>query len=174
METWSREELYNEIWEQPLVKTATKYGISAVALGKVCRKLQIPLPGRGYWVKKEFGKPVERLPLLPGENLPVVQRLKFPPSEGAAAPAPSAPEETPSDPEYVRIIEFESREIRIDPDAKWHSLVKAAERSLKQTKSDDRGILQPPCYREPCLGSACFEGIPWTSFGFCQRGDLGA
>ena len=39
METWNREELYNEVWEQPLVKTATKYGISAVALGKVCRNL---------------------------------------------------------------------------------------------------------------------------------------
>jgi hypothetical protein len=39
METWNPEELYNEIWEQPLVKTAAKYGISAVALGKVCRKL---------------------------------------------------------------------------------------------------------------------------------------
>jgi hypothetical protein len=63
METWNREELYAEIWEQPLVTLAPKYGISAVALGKVCRKLQIPLPGHGYWVKKEFGKSVKRLPL---------------------------------------------------------------------------------------------------------------
>jgi len=48
METWNREELYGEMWEQPMVKVAPKYGISAVAMGKVCRKLQIPLPGRGY------------------------------------------------------------------------------------------------------------------------------
>ena len=41
-----------------MVKAARKYGISAVMLGKVRRKLQ-PLPGRGYWIKKEFGKPVE-------------------------------------------------------------------------------------------------------------------
>lgn len=151
METWNREELYYEIWEQPLVKTAAKYGISAVALGKVCRKLQIPLPGRGYWVKKEFGKPVERLPLSPGKNLPILQRFKLSPPEGTMAPAPKAPEQTPSDPEYARIVEFESREIRIDPGARWHSLVKTAERILKQTKPDDRGILQPPCYREVCL-----------------------
>lgn len=151
METWNREELYAEVWEQPLVKIAPKYGISAVALGKVCQKLQIPLPGRGYWVKKEFGKPVEHLPLLPGKNLPVVQRVKFPSPEGVAVPAPKSPEETPSDPEYLRIVEFESRHIKIDPDAKWHSLVKTAERILKQTEPDDRGILQPPYYRELCL-----------------------
>jgi hypothetical protein len=47
METWKREELYAEVWERPLVKVAPKYGISAVALGKVCHKLQIPLPGDG-------------------------------------------------------------------------------------------------------------------------------
>lgn len=55
METWNREELYGEVWERPLVRVASRYGISAVALGKVCRKLQVPLPGRGYWTKKEFG-----------------------------------------------------------------------------------------------------------------------
>lgn len=48
-EIWNHEELYAELWENPLVKVAAKYNISAVALGKVCRKLQIPLPGRGYW-----------------------------------------------------------------------------------------------------------------------------
>jgi hypothetical protein len=46
METWNREQLYAEVWEQPLVKAARRYDISAVMLGKVCRKLQILLPGR--------------------------------------------------------------------------------------------------------------------------------
>ena len=50
METWNREELYAEVWEQPPVKVAPRYGNSAVAPGKVCQKLQIPLPGGGYWV----------------------------------------------------------------------------------------------------------------------------
>lgn len=39
MDVWNREELYTEIWEQPLVRVAAKYGISDVMLGKVCRKL---------------------------------------------------------------------------------------------------------------------------------------
>jgi hypothetical protein len=52
VETWNREELYAEVWKQPLVKAARKYGISAVMLGKVCRKLQIPLPGRGTGLRR--------------------------------------------------------------------------------------------------------------------------
>lgn len=51
-EIWNREELYAEVWEMPLVKVAAKYDISAVALGKVCRKLQIPLPGRAIGRRK--------------------------------------------------------------------------------------------------------------------------
>jgi hypothetical protein len=84
METWNREELYTEVWEQPLVKLATKYGISNVALGKVCRKLQIPLPGRGYWARKAFGKATKRIPLPLAKNLPLVQRFKFPSSQPLA------------------------------------------------------------------------------------------
>jgi hypothetical protein len=150
METWNREELYAEVWGQPLVKIAPKYGISAVALGKVCHKLQIPLPGRGYWVKKEFGKPVAHLPLPPGKNLPVVQRFKFPPPEVEGV-TPKIPQPPPTDAEYLRIVDFESREIKINPDAKWHSIVRSAERILKQTEPDDRGIIQPPHHREACL-----------------------
>ncbi len=44
-EIWNREELYAEVWEKPLVKVAARYDISAVALGKVCKKLQIPAGG---------------------------------------------------------------------------------------------------------------------------------
>jgi hypothetical protein len=80
IETWDREQLYFEIWETPLIKLALKYGISAVALGKVCRRLQIPLPGRGYWTKKEFGKSVDRIPLPNAKNLPVVHRMKAAPT----------------------------------------------------------------------------------------------
>lgn len=94
-------------------------------LGKVCRKLQIPLPGRGYWVRREFGKPVQRLPLPEARDLPVVQRLKrsTPKTTAAAEERPALPE--PTDPEYVRIKEMESRTILVDPEAKQHKLVAA-------------------------------------------------
>ena len=64
-ETWNRDELYGEVWSTPMKTLAAKYGISDVGLAKVCRKLMIPLPGRGHWAKKEAGQNVKQLPLPP-------------------------------------------------------------------------------------------------------------
>src|ERR1700757_4195911 len=100
MDTWNREELYAEIWEQPATKVAAKYGISSVMLGKVCPKLKIPQPERGYWAKKQFGKPVKKIPLPEAKNLPVVQRLKQTPAETS----PHSPTPEPTDAEYERIL----------------------------------------------------------------------
>jgi hypothetical protein len=72
---WNRVELYNEVWDQPLVKLSRKYGISDVRLGKVCRKLQIPHPGRVYWAKRAVGQTVEQVPLPEFKDAPVVKRL---------------------------------------------------------------------------------------------------
>jgi hypothetical protein len=72
---WNRVELYNEVWDQPLVKLSRKYGISDVRLGKVCRKLQIPHPGRGYWPKRAVGQTVEQVPLPELKDAPVVKRI---------------------------------------------------------------------------------------------------
>jgi hypothetical protein len=45
----SRCKLFDQVWKQPLRKLAQRYGISDVALGKACRRMQIPLPGPGHW-----------------------------------------------------------------------------------------------------------------------------
>jgi hypothetical protein len=74
--SWNRVDLYNEVWNQPLVKLSRMYGISDVRLGKVCRKLKIPHPGRGYWAKRAVGQNVEQLPLPEFNDAPVVRRLK--------------------------------------------------------------------------------------------------
>lgn len=63
---YDREKLYTEVWSQPILDVARKYGVSDVAIGKTCKRLQIPLPGRGYWAKVSAGKNVpKRPPLLP-------------------------------------------------------------------------------------------------------------
>ena len=156
METWDREQLYSQIWEIPLIKLAVKYGISAVALGKVARKLQIPLPGRGYWTKKDFGKPVERLPLPVATNLPVVHRLKTEATPAKSA-TPSTPEPVVKDPELIRIEEIEAQSFGVDPAAKTHKLVAAAARILRHASVDGRQILQPP-YSDPCLDIRVSKG----------------
>jgi hypothetical protein len=62
---YDRDKLYEEVWERPMKEVAADYGVSGVALGKMCKKLFIPLPGRGYWNKKNAGRPVPRRPPLP-------------------------------------------------------------------------------------------------------------
>lgn len=51
----SREALYIKIWETPTVKIAEEFGISDVAIGKMCRKLEVPKPPRGYWARVQAG-----------------------------------------------------------------------------------------------------------------------
>ena len=53
-----RKQLYEEVWSTPMVQLAKRYGISDVGLTKVCKKLGIPVPGRGYWQKIKSGKRV--------------------------------------------------------------------------------------------------------------------
>ena len=52
----SRQQLYEEVWADPVRVVAKKYGLSDVGLAKICRKLRIPLPGVGYWAKLRAGK----------------------------------------------------------------------------------------------------------------------
>jgi hypothetical protein len=165
METWNREELYSEVGEQPLVKVAPKYGISSVALGNVCGKLQIPVPGRGYWTRKEFGKPVERLPLPLRKDIPVVQRFKFPSSENSPSSTTVAPKETPTDPEYLRIVALESRNTAIVPNGPRHKSVKAAEKAMKGVQPDDKGLLHPR-YDDPCLEIHVSKGLLERALAF--------
>jgi hypothetical protein len=68
MTRYNREKLYEDAWSEPMSKLAKRYGVSDVMLTKVCRKLSIPKPGRGYWEKKAAGKPVPKRPALPPLN----------------------------------------------------------------------------------------------------------
>lgn len=66
--TLTRSELHIAVWETPLLLLAKQWGISDVALGKACRRLQIPLPGRGYWAKKNSGPKAGLLSLPPPKS----------------------------------------------------------------------------------------------------------
>lgn len=59
--TFNREDLYEEVWSVPMSSLAKKYSLSDVGLAKICKKLKIPVPGRGYWAKGVLNK----LPLPP-------------------------------------------------------------------------------------------------------------
>jgi hypothetical protein len=54
--TVSREDLY-ELTLSPMLSLANDFGIFDVALVKRCRRLEIPVPGRGYSGRVEAVKP---------------------------------------------------------------------------------------------------------------------
>lgn len=47
----SREELYELVWRMPIIKGSRRYGLSDNGLRKICKKLNVPTPPRGYWAK---------------------------------------------------------------------------------------------------------------------------
>jgi hypothetical protein len=66
----SRTDLYERVWAQPVAQLARAWEISGVGLAKACRRLQVPLPPRGYWAKARAGKRPRRtrLPRLKADQ----------------------------------------------------------------------------------------------------------
>jgi len=63
--TFQRNQLYDEIWSVPILQLAKQYGLSDVGLAKICTKMKIPRPPRGYWAKRSYGQPTTRPILRP-------------------------------------------------------------------------------------------------------------
>ncbi|HER20251.1 MAG TPA: hypothetical protein ENO14_04300 [Chromatiales bacterium] len=59
-----RAELFERVWSEPVSVLAAKWGLSDRGLAKACRRLKVPVPGRGHWAQVKVGKNVRR-PVLP-------------------------------------------------------------------------------------------------------------
>lgn len=66
---YDRTKLYEQVWSQPVQEVAKTYMISGVMLGKVCRKLHVPVPPRGYWARVQNGYTMKK-PSLPNLSNP--------------------------------------------------------------------------------------------------------
>lgn len=67
----TRTELHALVWREPRSKLAGIWGISDVAIGKLCVRECIPAPPPGYWAKRAAGGRVSTTPLpmrLPGQR----------------------------------------------------------------------------------------------------------
>ena len=58
--TFTRKELYDLVWAQPMLTLAKKYNISDVGLRKICKRLEVPVPKAGHWAKIKAGKKVTK------------------------------------------------------------------------------------------------------------------
>lgn len=86
-----RETLYNQVWKEPMTNVAKKYGVSSSYLARVCEKLGVPRPERGYWAKLAAGKevPIPALPEAKPEHELVWSRSGVPVSaKNIVAPKP--------------------------------------------------------------------------------------
>jgi len=59
----SREKLYEEVWAEPMLKVAARYDVSSSFLARVCRRMNVPCPPRGYWARKSAGLTSKAAPL---------------------------------------------------------------------------------------------------------------
>lgn len=139
MLTLTREELYKQVWSKPTIELAKEYGVSDVAIAKVCKKHNIPKPPLGYWAKIQHGHKVRR-PALPPLDDPDLQTIHINPLPEYARPQPVLPEAKGK----MRAERSEESRI-IVPDTldSPHPLVRRTERSLRAAKPDECGIVRP-------------------------------
>jgi AcrR family transcriptional regulator len=67
----TREQLYQRVWSRPLRLVAGEFGVSGNALAKICSRVLVPYPSRGYWAKVGSGRAPVRppLPAAPETNM---------------------------------------------------------------------------------------------------------
>lgn len=61
---FTRKELYDLVWSEPLIQLSKKFNISDNGLRKICKRMNIPLPIAGHWQKIKYGYKV-LIPKLP-------------------------------------------------------------------------------------------------------------
>lgn len=64
----TREELYDAVWAEPMTKLGQRFGVSDVAIKKICVKLKVPRPPPGHWQRVAAGHNVARTPLSIAED----------------------------------------------------------------------------------------------------------
>ena len=77
----TRESLYERVWAEPAAKISGEFGISDVAVGKLCKKMNVPKPPRGHWARVQAGQKITRPPLPPPRPETVLRVVIHPPTK---------------------------------------------------------------------------------------------
>lgn len=134
----NRIDLYNLVWSKPVTHVAKEFGLSDVAIHKLCKKHGIPTPPLGYWAKVKYGKKVSQTRLPP-------------PKQGQSDVIDLSVYEKPTPPpevlEAIQAAQPETQQIRDQvqvPDqrpANLHPIAIATEKALRKAKSDNEGFV---------------------------------
>ena len=63
----TRLELFDLVWQMPIIHLSKQLNVSDVGLRKICVRHDIPLPARGHWTKKDLGQ-ADAPPELPNRD----------------------------------------------------------------------------------------------------------
>lgn len=132
MTTFTRQQLYDLVWEKPTVQVAKDIGVSDVAVAKACKRHQIPKPPLGYWAMLQHGKKVDRA-ALPEVDDPSLARVSFEPLSPDDRTARAEKVETDATAEQLKIPVLG---VLQSP----HPLIERTMRSLQAAKPDEAGI----------------------------------
>lgn len=135
--TYNREKLYEEVWAKPVVQVAVQYGVSDVAIHKICKSLNVPVPPRGYWARIRAGEKIKKPPLPAAKGISEKTGLKT--FEGTKVP--TAPKQTLSfltEDERQKVL-LEADQIQLpDENAKLHNKIRAYHSKVKEWNKNDR------------------------------------
>jgi hypothetical protein len=132
--TFTPRELFDKVWETPVLKLAQEIGISDVALSKACRKAGLALPSRGHWAKSVSKRPGKPKP--PTDERPIT----FTVLDRSTLPVRSA---APVQPKAVRsVIEVPHTLLAPHPlVSKWLKCFNVAKRHEGYLVTTDKNVL---------------------------------
>lgn len=131
-----REELFELVWAEPLSRLAQKFGISDVGLAKICKRLQIPRPQQGHWVRVQNNWPAKPKPPLPPVHDPSLFRVVIEKKRGIAYDSERKLDEDPC------IVQERLPENKIHVPERLsssHPLIRATAERAKRLKPDKYG-----------------------------------
>lgn len=165
--TYNRMALYNEVWTKPVTEVAKQYGVSDVAIHKVCKALNVPTPPPGYWARVKAGAKLARTPLPNCKDKNVVFGART--YEGEKLKDNEAlqhPLQFMSDTERELVLQA-AQEIRMsDENASLHKKIIAYKKVVKEWNLNDRKAegsrRQKDCYYNPpfLAGLISTESLP--------------
>jgi hypothetical protein len=131
MTIFTRQQLYDLVWNKPTVQIAAEIGVSDVAVAKACKRHQIPKPPVGYWAMLQHGKEVLRteLPKVDDPGLETISFEPVPPEQRLANQTKESATET----EALTVL---VPDILNSP----HPLVQRTMRSLQAAKPESTGL----------------------------------
>lgn len=133
----NRHALYLRVWTTPI----TELGLTGTALRVACRRYAIPTPRPGYWMKKEFGKPVEQPPLEDLDGMSAGTEINFMTRKSASPKASEKearrPQERPANsPRPTPITQIATTKIPPNADFDLHPTLEGTPKKLLSPAPD--------------------------------------